>query len=192
MIILFEVKKQIAFMQESGKYNDLIHYLLELAQSTDSCDILTLCIAELYWIIEERYYFNDCPSESPKGYSEIIWDFLDTFAALVRKELDNHNDNMFFQFHIGYLLAVNPVPFADVNSFLYLEAKANEMLCRASELSIGTEIHELVKCVAYDEVKSPTYRTKKARIMKQLKLMDFGPNYADQNLEYQLVHLLDN
>ena len=186
-----EIKKKIASMQESGKYNELIHYLLELAQSTDSCDILTLCIAELYWIIEERHYFDDCPSESPKGYNEISWDFLDAFADLVRKELDNHNDNMFFQFHIGYLLAVDSVPFADVNSFLHLEAKATEMLHRASELSIGTEIHELVKCVAYDEFMRPTYRTEKAKIMNQLKLIDFGPNYADQNLEYQLMHLLD-
>lgn len=189
---IIEIKQKLSIFQMEGKWNEGIHELIQHPLLFNSCSIDTLCIAELYWLLEEKDFMQYNPIHKPKGYDKIEWDFASLFGKLVDHGIVNYQNDINFLWTVGCLIEIDCIPFLLNCHTKQIAALGEKLLERAVDLSKTCRFHELIILTKGNKDKCSLKSECKTELFDQLAMLQFQENVSDCNFSEHLRGLIES
>lgn len=189
---IIEIKQKLSIFQSEGKWNEGIHELMNNPLLFNSCSIDTLCISELYWLLEEKDFMHFNPSHKPKGYDKIEWNFASLFGKLVDHGIANYQNDVHFLWIVGCLIEIDCLPFLLNCHTKQIASLGEKLLERAVNLSKNCHFHELIILTKGSSDKYGLKSKCKTELFDQLAMLQLQENASDCNFSEHLRGLIEN
>lgn len=187
---LKSVKKQMASLQNQGKWNEALEisysYWISHKQNRDAC---ILFVSECYWLLKERDYYKYNPDQKYYGMDCICWDFEDKMIQVLKHGMKCFESDPVFQWRIGKLLSTDFLPFLqladkeqDIPTVMNL---GDQMLQKAHDLDPTSILYELDADILPDGIEG-----RDKNIRDEIQSMDLQRNYSDEILRRSLEYML--
>lgn len=189
---IISYKKQIARLQKQGKWNDALFSLIHHPQLFNDSAFDALCIAEMYWLLEEKEFMVLNPQNMPNGYEDIDWSFQNRFDELVSCSIEKYRNEIMFSWEIGCLIMIDSTPFFNQYRASEIEAIGATMLNHAVDLSNECEYHELILLSNGNLHVHDKFTDWKTRLFEQLSNLQLQDNLSDSNFQGHLSDLINS
>lgn len=187
---ILKIKNDVFSYQRNGKWNASIEYLRHLQSSTQNMELDLLTISELYWLLENRDYFESNPSKEPLGYNDIIWDFDDYFIKAFSDSYGKYAD-VLFQWQIGLLISIDPTPFM-------IGYRAKDILLMGKDLShkavlssSGTSYENLIRITNDLSPNLSDIAGLKEHLVQEVDSLNFQLNLSDEIMHDHLLQMIE-
>ena len=188
---IIKIKKRLAALQEDGCWNDGLNFIMNCYEFEHSCELLTLIISEIFWLITDDTFYANHPRLKPKGYDDINWEFKQRMGYYVDNGKRLYKEEVLFQWLYYYHLSIDCYPFFYCSSDFPYEKEMKDAREQALTLSEGTTINRIVALTTGRLDDNPE-GFDRMELLHQIDLLKLQKNHADCCLSYQLTGYVDS